>query len=101
MIIILLILIYILNLIDYGQTLYAIQHFGLSVEANPIARSFFEQNQAGTFKLIMVPIMLIFIGIAVKMEKRLSFAVYFLLIYFSILVLHNFIELAKMGILHF
>jgi hypothetical protein len=97
--IILLIAIYILNLIDYWQTMYAIQIFGTGVEANPIARFLIENNCGGLVKFIGVPMSLAIIGIATHFNKRLIWTIYVLLALYGCLVIHNFIILSQAGIL--
>ena len=97
----LLITTYVLNIIDYIQTIYAIQLCGISVEANPIARLFFENNCAWVFKLIVMPIALIVIGLIIKVDKKQVWAACVLFICYCIVVLHNFIQLSQMGIFNF
>lgn len=99
--IILLILIYILNIIDYFQTVYAIQLFGIGVEINPIGRFMLSNNCAWAFKFIGVALILTAIGFIIKYDKKQSWAVYFLLIVFLFLVIHNFYQLAQVGIFSF
>lgn len=95
--IIFLIATHILSLIDYYQTVYAIQLFGIGIEANPIARFLFENNYAWAVKLIIMPIILTIIGVITKIDKNQRWAVYLLFtIYFSI-VLNNFLMLMRVG----
>ena len=96
--IILLITTYIFNLIDYWQTMYAISHFGLGVEANPIARFLFEHNCAEAVKLIVPLIILIILGFIVKIERKMIWAVYFLTAWYLLAILHNFAMLIQMGL---
>lgn len=98
---ILLSIIYILNIIDYLQTIYAINLLGTGVEANPIGRLLFENNAAWVPKFIMAPVILITIGLIVKIDRRQIWAVYLLLIVYTILVLHNFMQLSQIGIFNF
>ena len=97
--IILLILTYILNLIDYCQTMYAIQLFGLQIELNPIARWLFEHNCATLVKLIVPAITLVSLGFVVKADRKLVWAVYVLFTIYCLVVLHNFAMAIKAGIL--
>ncbi len=97
--IILLIITYILNLIDYWQTMYAISLFGLSVELNPVTRFLFKHNCAGEVKIIVPIILLTALGFIVKAEKENIWAVYFVVIFYFLLILHNFAMLIQMGIL--
>ena len=97
--IILLILIYILNIIDYFQTVYAIQLFGIGVEINPIGRFMLSNNCAWVFKFIGVALILAAIGFIIKYDKRQKWAVYFLFIFYLLLIIHNFIMLASIYII--
>lgn len=97
--IILLIIIYILNIIDYFQTIYAIKLFGIDVEVNPIGRLLLANNYAWIAKLIFVPTVLIIIGIIIKIDKKQIWVIYFLLIWFACVVAHNFIMLYQTGLL--
>ena len=98
MYIILLIVIYILNIVDYCQTIYATRILGMGVEANPIARFFLENNCDGIFKLVVVPIILTMIGLIIWIDRRKIWGAYFLLVYFCCVVIHNFIALSRMGL---
>ena len=96
---ILLVAIYVLNLIDYGQTVYAIHLAGLQVEANPIGRFLFENNYEWVAKFVILPILLALLGLIIKYEKRCIWAAWWLLIHFTIVVIHNFIILIQMNAL--
>lgn len=97
--IILLIIIYIFNIIDYCQTIYAIQHFGIGIEANPIARFWFKHNCAGEIKLIGMAIILIIFGFIIKYDKKQIWVIYFLVIFYLFVITRNFMILIKLGIL--
>ena len=97
--IVLLILTYIFNLIDYVQTTCAISHFGLSVELNPIVRFLFQHHCAEIVKLIAPIILLVIIGFMVKAEKKNIWAVYVLAAIYFLVILHNFVILIQMGII--
>lgn len=102
MTIILIVVILILNLIDYCQTIYAVQVFGTGVEANPIVRFLFENNYAVAcnLKLIGVPITLALLGlIVIRFDRRQIFGLYLLLVCFGYVVIHNFIVLSRLGLL--
>lgn len=94
---ILLVAIYVLNLIDYGQTVYAIHLAGLQVEANPIGRFLFENNYEWVAKFIVLPLLLIALGLIIKTDKRFIWGAWWLLIHFTIVVIHNFIVLIQMN----
>ena len=96
--IILLIITYIFNLIDYWQTTYAIQYFGLGIEANPITRFLFEHNCAGIVKIIAPAILLTSLGFIVKIDKKQIWAVYVAFTLFLLVIMHNFATLIRMGI---
>lgn len=91
--IILLVAIYILNIIDYQQTVYAVNLAGLSVEINPVGRFLLSQDCAGIVKIFIVPVVLFAIGYIVKLDKKQIWAVYFLLVLFTCLVVNNFIQI--------
>lgn len=96
--IILLIITYIFNIIDYFQTIYAIQHFGIGIEANPVARFLFEHNCASEVKLIGVAIMLIIFGFIIKYDKKQAWVAYVLVAFYLFVITRNFIILAKLGV---
>lgn len=100
--IVLLIAIYILNIIDYLQTAYAIQMLGINVELNPIARFCFEHNLALPIKTIGMLILLLALGfVVIKLESRCVFALVGLFAFNVALVLNNFIQLDKVGLFDF
>ena len=90
MITISLILIYILNLIDYWQTMYVVRLCGIGAELNPIGRFLLENNCGWVVKLIMVPIVLTIMGATIRKERAWSWTAYFLLVFYSGVVLSNF-----------
>lgn len=103
-----LIMIYLLSIVDYFQTIYAVNIFGIGIELNPIARFLISHNCGFIAKLIVVPILLTVIFWIARYFKRLSwtvelkilsFGVYFLLTIGFLVVIHNFIVLANIGIL--
>ena len=98
-IILLMAVLYILNSIDYCQTMYAIQYFGLGVEANPVARFLFEHNCGGLVKLVGFPILLAGIGVLIHFDKKQKWALYVLLVVLCVVVINNFIVLCKLGLL--
>ncbi len=99
---ILLIFVYLLNVIDYLQTTYAIKLLGLGVEANPIGRFLFENDCALLVKLFGVLILLLIIGfITIKIAPNFMCLSVGLLIFYIYVVLHNFSQLKQAGILNF
>lgn len=91
-----LIIIYILNIIDYFQTIYGINLFGLDIEGNPIARFLLENNCGWIVKFIAVPIILVTLGVLVRIDKKQSWVVYVLLVFYLFVVTNNFIALAQL-----
>jgi hypothetical protein len=97
-VIILLIATYLLNIVDYLETIYAVQLFGIEVELNPIGRFLLENNCAWVPKIIIVPMSLIAIGFIVKIEKRWTWLVYVLFALYLAVTLHNFAMLVQAGV---
>ena len=95
----LLIITYILNLIDYLETTYIIQHFGTYAEGNPIMRYIFENNYAWVAKLIVPAILLTVIGLIVKIDKAHIWAPCFLFAFYLFLTIHNFVIIVQAGLL--
>lgn len=96
-VIISLITIYILNIIDYFQTTYAVQLAGIGVEANPIGRMLLENDYGWVAKLIVVPLVLVILGATINTTRKQSWVVYLLLIFYFVVVINNFIVLSKLG----
>ena len=88
----------VLNIVDYFQTIYAVQFFGLGVELNPIAHFLFNAN-CEWIKLIIVPIMLIILGFAIKTNKSMSWTAWVLAILYLVVVINNFSVLMQLGIM--
>ena len=100
--VVLLIAIYILNIIDYLQTAYAIQILGIGVELNPIGRFCFEHNCALPVKLIGILIILIMVGfITIMIEPKYICVSFMLFVFYVAVVWHNFVQLEQAGILNF
>lgn len=96
--IILLVLICILNFIDYFQTMYAVQILGIGIELNPIGRFLIENNYEAIPKLVVVPILLAILGFIIHFDKRLKWTVYFLLVWYGCVVISNFNILFRAGL---
>lgn len=94
----LLIAIYALNLIDYFQTMYAVQTLGIGVEANPIARYLIEHNCGGVPKLIIVPILLTAMGFIVHLDEKQKWAIYVALAMYLYVVISNFVTIFQAGL---
>lgn len=97
-IIILIVLIYTLNLIDYFQTVYAIDLFGLGIEANPIAIFMFENNCASVAKLVGVPTLLAIMGFIVHKYRAMIWSIYILLAIYLGVIINNFNVLFRLGV---
>jgi hypothetical protein len=85
-----------LNVVDYVQTVYAIQLFGLGVELNPIIRFLFEKN-CEWIKLVIAPILAVTMGLIIKLDKNQIWVVWVLLALYLGIVVNNFIVLIQMG----
>lgn len=96
--IILLITIYILNVIDYLETLHLIQHFGTAVEGNLIMRYVFENDYALVAKLIVPAILLFVCGIIIKKDKACICAPCVAFAFYLYLVIHNFALIVQAGL---
>lgn len=88
--IMILIFYYVLNIVDYLQTIFMISHFGLACELNPIARILFEHNCAWAVKLVLPLILAIEIGCLIKKDPAVIWAVYIVTLLYLLVVLHNF-----------
>ena len=95
MITISLIAIYILNLIDYWQTMYAVRLYGIGVEINPIGRFLLENNYGWVVKFIIMPILLTIVGILVRTDRKMAWVVYVALVWYIAVVAHNFFMILR------
>lgn len=93
----LLIIIYVLNLIDYFQTAYTISLFGIGVELNPIGRWLFSIGCAWVPKIIIVPMLLVIMGLIIWKYRELSWEIYLLLIFYILVVINNFNIMLELG----
>ena len=98
--IVLLIATYFLNLVDYVQTAYGIQEIGIGFELNPVIRFCFEHNCDLPVKLIVPLILVLLIGfITIKIEPCYIYVALCAFVLFALVVLHNFSQLAKAGLI--
>ena len=97
--IILLVITYLLNVVDYFQTTYAVSEFGLDVEANPIARYLLTTDHATLIKLLLPAILLMLLGIIVRVDKRCAWFAYAAFTLNLVVVINNFIVLFKLGVI--
>lgn len=93
-----LIITYILNVIDYFETLYLIQHFGTEVEGNPIMRYMFENNCAWIAKLIVPAILLFICGAFIKKDRTCIRPMYVVFAVYLFLVIHNLCLIVQAGL---
>ena len=94
-----LIITYILNVIDYLETLYLIQHFGIAVEGNPIMSPLFESGYAWIAKLVIPAVLLIGYGIIARKDRRLIRPIYAATAVYLFLAIHNFSLILQAGLL--
>jgi hypothetical protein len=94
-----LVILYILNLTDYLQTVYAISNFGLAAEVNPVMYYLFENNCAWVLKLVIIPIVLVITYWALKQLKSGTWLVWLITGFYLLLVIHNFCMLGLAGLL--
>jgi uncharacterized membrane protein len=73
--------------------MYAVRMVGIVIELNPIARFLIGNGYGGIAKVIVVPIVLTIVGITVRLERRLAWAVYAVLIFYIVVVINNFVVL--------
>ena len=97
--IIMLVILYILNVIDYMQTIYAIDNFGLAAEVNPFMRMLLENNCAWVLKLVIIPLLIIGASWAIKKLSGGMWLVWLITIFYLLLVIHNFCVLGAAGLL--
>ena len=93
-----LIITYILNVIDYFETLYLIQRFGVEVEGNHIMRYLFENNCAWVAKLIIPAILLLVCGVIIKKDKTYIRPIYVATSFYLFLVIHNLAVIVQAGL---
>jgi hypothetical protein len=93
-----LIITYILNVIDYLETLYLIQQYGIAVEGNPIMRFFFENQYGWVAKLIVPAVLLIGYGIIAYKDRRLLRPIYAATSVYVFLVIHNLSLVMQVGV---
>lgn len=89
---------YFLNVIDYVQTIYGTTLLGVDIEGNPLVRLSLGNNW-WLFKLLIVPVFLAVIGAILYKYSWLKWVAYFLLGFYTFVVINNFIVLAQMGAL--
>ena len=93
-----LIITYILNVIDYLETLYLIQHYGIAVEGNPIVRYLVENNCVLVAKLIVPAILLLFCGIATRKDKTYIAPIYMAFAFYLFITIHNLSLIMQAGV---
>ena len=96
-IIIVLTAIYILNIIDYVQTMYAVGIFGIEFELNPVGRFLIENDLVFAAKMILVPALLIIMGYLLMKLKCVTWLVYIPFVAYLVVVIRNFIIIENMS----
>lgn len=96
--IILLIILCLLNVIDYVQTIYSVQLLGVAGELNPIARLLMESSY-GWVKLLIVPILALAIFAIIKTDKSFVWVAWVAVILYLLVVMNNFVVAFQVGIL--
>lgn len=94
-----LIITYILNVIDYFETLYLIQFYGTEVEGNPIMRFIFENPYGWVAKLIVPAVLLGVYGIIAYKNRTLLRPIYVATSVYAFLVIHNLDVIMTAGLL--
>lgn len=94
-----LIITYILNVIDYLETLYLIQRYGIAVEGNPIMRFLFEHPYGWVAKLIVPAILFTICALLAIKDKRILYPVYIAAVVYVGIVLHNLNIILQAGLL--
>lgn len=97
--IILLVVICILNFVDYFQTMQAVRVLGVGVETNPLGRFLIENGLGAIAKFIVVPALLSVMGFITCLDKRHRWAIYVLLVLYICVVANNFNMLFRMGLI--
>lgn len=92
---ILLIITYILNIIDYLFTAYWIKLYGLEIELNIFAQWLFKLNIAWVFKFFVIGALMFLLGYIYRVHKKGKIAIYILFIFFIILTIYHLIILIK------
>lgn len=93
-----LIITYILNVIDYFETVYLIQHFGTEVEGNPIMRYVIENDYTVVAKLIVPAILLLVCGIMSIKDRTCIKPIYFAFAFYLFVAIHNFALIMRAGL---
>ena len=97
--IVILVILYILNIIDYLETMYLVHYFGIAAEANPIMRVLIEYDCAWFVKLIIIPIILIYIGIIIQETKCSIWPIAIVTFFFFLVIIHNLCMIEMAGLM--
>lgn len=84
-----LILLFIFNVIDYIQTVYAVEVIKIGRELNPVMIYLLKTNTAWILKLVVVPILLPLTYWAIKQLPAAIWVVRALLLYYLLVILNN------------
>ena len=83
--IILLLIAYLLNIVDYLFTAHWVRLYGLEIEANPIGRWMFENNIAGAFKILVVGVLFAVLECFIKRHPNTAWIAYILLVVYALI----------------
>ena len=84
-----LILLFIFNVVDYIQTVYAVEVIKIGRELNPVMIYLLKTNTAWILKLVVVPILLALTYWAIKQLPAAIWVVRALLLYYLLVILNN------------
>ena len=84
-----LILLFIFNVVDYIQTVYAVEVIKIGRELNPVMICLLKTNTAWILKLVVVPILLALTYWAIKQLPAAIWVVRALLLYYLLVILNN------------
>ena len=84
-----LLLLFIFNVIDYIQTVYAVEVIEIGQELNPVMSYLLQTNTAWIVKLVVIPILLTLTHWAIKQLPAGIWVVRACLLYYLLVILHN------------
>lgn len=84
-----LILLFIFNVVDYIQTVYAVEVIKIGRELNPVMNYLLKTNIAWILKLVVVPILLALTYWAIKQLPAAIWVVRAVLLWYLLVILNN------------
>lgn len=90
-----LILLFIFNVVDYIQTVYAVEVIKIGRELNPVMIYLLKTNTAWILKLVVVPVLLPLTYWAIKQLPAAIWVVRALLLYYLLVILNNCYNLLR------